>query len=259
MQSFQTLFGERSLGRPAGFVQGGSLIDSEDMQVAPAGDHLGDLAGVRLAIAYLDSRMENTRRFVVVRGVTRTNNVFYLHAHCELRNAHRTFRIDRIVEVVDMRTGEVHDNPRELFSDLILVANATAPRKSRRSRPDPTERLIAESEHGLTVLLYFAQSDEKLRRGERAVIWEYLEWQKHRCSIDGRVARRPLNAWMDTLLPDTEQFVAALHNLLGQESIHSLHVLAQVPEIVMADGKASDEEKQRLLELLRYMERQNLR
>jgi len=218
-------------------------------------DELGDLLGVRLAIDYLDSRMERTRRFIVVKKATRSGCGFCLHAYCELRRAHRTFRVDRIVEVIDMRTGEVHENPAEFFSDLLLVAEATAPRR-RKPRVDGTERLIAESEHGLTVLLYFAQSDETLRRGERSVIWKYLEWQQHRCSIEGRVARRPLNAWMNTLLPDTKQFETALVQMMERESIHARYVLAHVPEIVMADGHADDEEKRRLSILLRFLEQQ---
>lgn len=59
---------------------------------------------------------------------------------------------------------------------------------------------------------------------------------------------------MDALVPDTEQFAAALQKLLESEKIHAHYVLARVPEIVMADGCADDEEKKRLRTLLELVE-----
>ena len=215
-------------------------------------EELGSLIGVRFAIVYDDANGNRTRRFVVVDKAVRGDGVWYLQAYCELRGSLRTFRVDRIREIIDTRTGEVHEEPARFLSGLLLVARARGPR--RRTRINPTERLIAESQDGLTVLLYFAQSDQKLRRGERKVLWDYLEWQKNRCSIGGRVARRPFNSWMDALIPDTEQFAAALQKLLETEKIHAHYVLSRVPEIVMADRCADDEEKKRLRTLLEFME-----
>jgi hypothetical protein len=59
---------------------------------------------------------------------------------------------------------------------------------------------------------------------------------------------------MAALVPDTEQFVAALQKLLETEKIHIGYVLARVPEIVMADGCADDAEKKRLRILLELMQ-----
>jgi WYL domain len=147
---------------------------------------------------------------LVVHKALRGDRVWYLEAHCELRGSLRTFRVDRIREIIDTRTGEVHEDPARFLSGLLIVARARGPRRGVNA----TDRLIAESQYGLTVLLYFAQSDQKLRRAERKILWNYLEWQQARCSIEGRVARRPFNSWMDALVPDTDQFAAALQKLL---------------------------------------------
>jgi hypothetical protein len=252
-ESLSALFGERRIAPPVGFAQGGASVDSPDMdpQLDDA-DELGPLTGVRLAIIYDDAKGERTQRFVVVDKAFHANGVWLLQAHCELRGSLRTFRVDRIREIIDTRTGEVHEKPARFLSGLLLVARARGARRSPRT--NPTERLIAESEYGLTVLLYFAQTDRKLRRNERKILWNYLEWQQERCSIEGRVARRPLNSWMDALVPDTEQFTTSLGKLLDNETIHSHYVLARVPEIVMADGCADDEEKKRLRTLLGIIE-----
>ena len=253
--SLGALFGERRITPPPGFGQGGASLDSPDMCLPLDGaEELGPLVGVRLAItyAYDDTDASRTRRFVVVDKAVRRGRVWYLQAYCELRGSLRAFRVDRIREIMDTRTGEVHKDPAKFLSGLLVVARGRGAR--RRTRTNPTERLIAESQHGLTVLLYFAQSDQKLNRGEKRILWNYLEWQQDRCSIEGRVTRRPFNSWMDALVPDTEQFAAALQKLLESEKIHAHYVLARVPEIVMADGCADDEEKKRLRTLLELVE-----
>jgi hypothetical protein len=244
------LFGERRIAPPAGFEQGGASVDSPDMYQSDNVEELGPLVGVRLAIAYDDAYGNRTRRFVVVHKALRGDKVWYLEGHCELRGSLRTFRLDRIREIIDTRTGEVHEDPARFLSGLLIVARARGPRRGVNA----TDRLIAESQHGLTVLLYFAQSDQKLRRMERKILWNYLKWQQDRCSIEGRVPRRPFNSWMDTLVPDTDQFVAALRQLLEHDKPHAHYVLALVPELVMADGRADDQERKRLKTLLELME-----
>lgn len=61
----------------------------------------------RLRLDYIDSTGERTRRDVVVHQYGRSGRTALMRGHCSLRNATRTFRVDRIQSCVDLETGEV--------------------------------------------------------------------------------------------------------------------------------------------------------
>ncbi|MEG6507999.1 WYL domain-containing protein [Methyloligella sp. 2.7D] len=256
LQSLLSVFGERKATPPTGFRIGGASFDTADMEVEPSSDEVGRLVGVRLALTYEDSKGDRTRRLIVVEKVSRTAAGEYcLQAFCELRQARRSFRVDRIVEIIDTRTGEVHEEPEAFLSDLLLVAKMQRTKK-RTPSEDPTSVLLRESTEGLTVLLYFGHADQHLKRQERRILWSYLDWQQDRCSIRGRVPRRSVNSWMDAMLPDTYQFSDALEKVLNSERVHRNHVLSRIPEIVLADGVVDSEERNRLQSLLELLEQQ---
>jgi DNA polymerase III epsilon subunit-like protein len=53
----------------------------------------------RLFIRYIDGDGEETQRWITPKQVTGLSDYVYLLAHCHMRNAERSFRLDRIVEV----------------------------------------------------------------------------------------------------------------------------------------------------------------
>lgn len=63
-------------------------------------------------IHYEDAQGNVSEREINVRAVTDKNGVTYLKAYCHARRAMRTFRLDRVIEVVDLGTGEVIDAHR---------------------------------------------------------------------------------------------------------------------------------------------------
>ena len=56
-------------------------------------------SGKRLQINYIDGKGQKTERWVTPYNVIGLSDYIYLHAHCHLRNAERSFRLDRIVEI----------------------------------------------------------------------------------------------------------------------------------------------------------------
>ena len=53
----------------------------------------------KLFIRYIDGDGEETQRWITPKQVTGLSDYVYLLAHCHMRNAERSFRLDRIVEV----------------------------------------------------------------------------------------------------------------------------------------------------------------
>jgi predicted DNA-binding transcriptional regulator YafY len=60
----------------------------------------------RLKIRYLDSDGAESQREIHAHGYV-DSSPGYIEARCLVRKSNRTFRTDRIVEAVDMETGEV--------------------------------------------------------------------------------------------------------------------------------------------------------
>lgn len=64
------------------------------------------LISSKLRITYVDSNGIETHRKIEVHNVRYSNNLCYLDAYCHLRNAPKTFRTDRILDMVNLATGE---------------------------------------------------------------------------------------------------------------------------------------------------------
>lgn len=68
---------------------------------------------------YQDANGAITEREVTAYGVRQKNENLYLYGYCHERGAFRTFRIERIMELVDLSTGEVVPEPK---SHLLAAA-----------------------------------------------------------------------------------------------------------------------------------------
>ena len=58
-------------------------------------------------IKYEDMLGNITERDLDVQEIIREDDIIYLAGHCHLRDAYRTFRIDRISECISRDTGEI--------------------------------------------------------------------------------------------------------------------------------------------------------
>lgn len=90
--------------------------------------HGNPVAGIQIEIEYQDFAGDCTRRVVSVQGFSKSRRGApgYLEAFCYLRQEPRTFRLDRIVQAVDMETGEILEDLEAFLSDRKAAARAVA-------------------------------------------------------------------------------------------------------------------------------------
>jgi len=92
-------------------AQGGPLLDRSRSDIAiPDVLRTAMRSGKRMRIRYRDGRGVLTERVISPIQVTNRFGVLYLVAHCHLRNASRTFAIDRIEEMAmvdEIQEGEL--------------------------------------------------------------------------------------------------------------------------------------------------------
>lgn len=90
---------------------------------APA-EPLADGLARALAIAYAEPGQGLGEHRIEVRAIFRRAGQLYLRAYCNLAQAERDFRVDRIVELADLDTGEAPGDPSDFVLGRLLGRNA---------------------------------------------------------------------------------------------------------------------------------------
>lgn len=116
-------------------------------------------AKAKLRLKYTDGAGRKTERTVDVRQFGAAGPNTLLIGHCNMRDATRTFRSDRIESCIDEETGEVVSDVRTYLQTQYDQS------------PDRTKDLLLEGEYDtLRVLLYVGKADGQLRAAEKVVI-----------------------------------------------------------------------------------------
>lgn len=113
----------------------------------------------RLRLKYTDGNGKLSERDVSVRQFGEYGPTGLIIGHCSLRDATRTFRIDRIREATDLETGEV-------LTDVADFLRA----EYRKSPAFSLDSIVSEHFDVIRSLLYVGKADGQLRAPERRVI-----------------------------------------------------------------------------------------
>ena len=115
----------------------------------------------RLRLNYVDGAGKRTERTVEVRQFGDFGSSTLLIGHCQLRNATRTFRTDRIAKCVDEDSGEI-------VSDVSTYLKNRYEESPERTR----DRLLDDEYDTLRTLLYVGKADGQLRAAEKSIVRE---------------------------------------------------------------------------------------
>lgn len=195
-------------------------------------DEAADLVGVeesfplQIHIAYEASDGEVSHRGVTVRQVWRERGALYFRGRCHLRRMDRTFRADRVQELVCGVTGEVVQNAEAWLLDL-----TTAP----SLRPDPTAAALAALDVELQVLAYLARVDG-LVEAEVESICSFVAAETP--GIDRQQVRR----FVERLRP-TYYDLAKVVRELAKAPARWSKVRTMAARMFAADGVVSEDER----------------
>lgn len=197
---------------------------------------LGSLSGLGLILEYEDSRGRSTQRVVTCKQFSIEGGFQYLKAYCHHREAVRTFRLDRIVDIFDPRTGESLSPVQAFFlkfsPDKITQSGLTWGLSVGR-RAD----LIAL----LNALIFIARCDREFHPTERAVLEVALTSYWIRLELLGDPDFEDILAYADRLSPDGETFWLAMHRFLEENALGDIFK-RHVRMLIEADGIVRSEE-----------------
>lgn len=213
-----------------------------------------DVYGLTFSIEYEAASGAVTRRRIMLRSISERDGDVYLRAMCFERSAPRTFRLDRVLCVID-GDGVVHDDPVVFFRDQISVVLPASPVPSSGSAtatpPDPELARLAPAvveeppgqlqrrlaRDGLRVLVALARSDGLLHADEVDAVLDYVEavcaGQGAPCAAADRTA---LAGYVRRQRPGSDVLEECLFRLdaAGMEAQRLLLIHAE--RVIQADG-----------------------
>ncbi|MFC1830593.1 hypothetical protein ACFL0S_01045 [Thermodesulfobacteriota bacterium] len=132
----------------------GTFYDGEDPKSVDA----------YLEINYVDGEGKKSNRVVKVRKFDHGLYGGMIMAHCEVRDATRTFRYDRINKCVDIETGEVISDIRAFLTE-----------RYEKSLEHTMDNLFDDLYDVLRTIFFVARADGAFRKPEKEVVCEYLK------------------------------------------------------------------------------------
>jgi len=190
-----------------------------------------------LRLEYTDAKGQRTTRSVMVREFDNTLHGGTLMGICELRDAHRTFRFDRIRSCIDLGTGEVVNDVRAHLNKLY----ETTPERS-------TDLLVSDYLDALKVVYYVAKADGQYRKAEKEVITQYVKILVR----DARITSEMIDAALQAVdIPTIHAFKLAVGRITRGGQIDPSLLNKCCKEIVATQGAVHSSEQ----DALDYIER----
>jgi uncharacterized tellurite resistance protein B-like protein len=197
-------------------------------------------AKARLQIAYVDGDGKSTERTIEVIEFDNSpanSKTGLIMAYCEMRNARRTFRYDRITHAVDMETGEVINSIQDYLRKVWSESTAHS-----------MEQFEEQFQGPLEILLFIARADGRLVAKERAAIIEFCRTHLP----DQRVTDEQLTKSIKEVRALTLQsFKVAVGRLLKQSPDLTVELIKTGEMIVAAEKSVHPAE----VEALEYLKR----
>lgn len=198
--------GEIPLAPPPRLREYGPLSDDPDRPGASFDDT--SIRGVAFALEYCDSHGWVSTRTIRCLGLD-TTSPMALQAYCNVRGTTRSFRLDRIVAIGDLRTGRVLGEDQHA---MLLGSYCRDDEKVEgRARIMAEARKIARD--GVVALLHLAMPEGRLDEKPRAAVLGYL-----RAEIEAAGGQMPaadaLELWVDNLSPSLDTVLDAVRSLL---------------------------------------------
>ncbi len=187
-------------------------------------------------LKYRDGNGSETQRKVSVRNFDRNHLGGMFIGHCHLRNATRTFRVDRVIGCIDIDSGEIVEN----ISDYLM--------KRYESSPEFAAKKLLDSDYDtLRVLLYVGKADGQFRKAEKQI---YLDVCK-RISSDSRLTHDSI----EELISDVDDMsVTAFKQAIGRlskKSQETQQIVFDATEQMLATQKTVHAVEQEAIDYMR--------
>lgn len=171
-----------------------------------------------VTIHYKDAKGDITNRTIMVKEY----DGVYLTGHCMMRNARRSFRVDRIIDAADGTTGEIIEDLSSYMED-----------KYKNSPSAAMDNAFNEYYDLLRVLLYVVKADERYTAKEKVIVRDLLRSLINHNSVSDKQLDKMMT-WID--LPTLHAFKVAVGRL-SKAKANAGYDLVQIVEDIINTKK----------------------
>lgn len=190
-----------------------------------------------LRIDYRDAAGKTSERIVDVRECDTSYPDGYLIGFCRLRQAMRTFRMDRIARVIDMETGEI-------IPDLL----AFAAQKYANSPIASLDSLLDDAADAIRALFYIGKADGRFTAKEKQVMLAYCQ----AAAGDSRITIAQIESVCRSLdIPSKQAFKLICGRIAKLDEPQRMAILDATEKMIATEKTISGEEA----EALAYMKK----
>lgn len=202
-----------------------SVADFDDSADMAGATDVAETAPIVFHLVYEDAAGNVSQRIVTVRKIEPGRSGPLLLCFCHLRNRARRFALDRVIEVFDVSTGEIHGDPKAFFLQHPLLAVA-------ETHEDRAFRLCADD---LTILTVVGAADGRFDPDEQDLLLVHV-FDRYG---DGALEESRLRRRLALLTPDHASFFRALSRIQPEDGRLLRRSLRRV---VDADGEIAPAE-----------------
>jgi hypothetical protein len=241
----------------------GELID-----IKPTQDDPNHVEGLLISFGYVDAADKRSKRMVLCRRCWSANRATYLQGYCVMRKALRTFRLDRMTDVIEVRNKRVIRDPAAYFEHFVedegdQAAGAGASPISSKWAPPTRAELAADALRrrrnyrardacmaGLRILSYLALADDVVSDAERNIQESFIEARLAMAGFDRDPAlTASLMAIVEALAVPGGSFTRSL-NIVAKEEAYFRLVADAARQMAASAGQINTIEADGLSRLL---------
>ncbi len=217
----------------------------EDAARLVSGEVVEEIGGLGVYLVYEASDGDVTERRVTCRKLVRRGTTIYLHAYCHEACAPRCFRVDRIIEMIGLSTGEVLDKEDQVEAFF---------RRFRMIEEMPTQMRAA-----LTILVFLAACDHEVHPLEVEVLHDFIDHYIMRFG-GGPGLQETARRMLGSLAPEYDDLERSIMSLMRRGEARAVLKFLEpwVDKVVAADGRMHDLEFEALIEMM-HPDREELR
>jgi hypothetical protein len=224
---------------------------AEDADPEPAWEERADLDGVAVGIVYRDMSGQVSERTIRCEAIRIDDGNIYIEAWCLLRGERRTFRLDRIEAIFDYHTGEFLGDALGFFADHV-PPTWPEPRVAKRRKGH--RDIVKEFADGAKILMFLAMEDGELHAGEHRLVLDYAMGRLHRAGYRDLGSEARAAEWVRNYVPSRRAAKLALMRIVMNEE-HGAEIARRIVEVIVADGRTTNEEMKAVRHLVEAMER----
>lgn len=186
---------------------------------------------------------------ITIRRLWKQGEDIIIDAFSHSKNAPRMYKEINIRKITDTNANEVYLQPKKfLLGQIAMIPGEEIAGFSG------TAQAINRLRYELSALIFLANVDGAFHDSEKALVKKYVRAKNN----DLQINEEKLDAYINRLYPDEDNFFEAIDNILSQKTTQIGEFMELFTQLILVDGVVNDSEKEFLAELIGILQEEGI-